>query len=135
MPTRMFGVDQIEIADVINDAPIGLLGNVHVETAIPSFHVIQRNLQSARHDSCQRAICIAQDHDSVRLFGSQNLFTLDQRSTQYVSKRGNINAQKMIWLLDIQIIKEHLVQFVVVVLTRVNQDMFSVLFQRAHDTR
>ena len=64
----MFGVNQVIVSDVINDAPVGFFGHIFIKTAVSGLHVENGNMQALSHVGSKTGIGITQYKEGIRLF-------------------------------------------------------------------
>ena len=83
----VLGIDEVEVGDVVNKSPIGLLGNVLVEAAVAGFHVIDGNVHALGHHCGNAAVRVAQHEDGIGLLGLEDLLRLDQGFAQHMTQR------------------------------------------------
>ena len=117
------GVAEVDVRDMVHDLAVGLLGDALVEAAVAGLHVEDRDMALLRGDGAEAAVCVPEDEERIRLHLLQNgIDRLEDLSGRHggVPSRG---VQEAIRLLEPEVLEEHLVELVVVVLPRVHQDM------------
>src|ERR1035437_8412831 len=129
MTAGVLGVNKVEIGQVIHQLAVGFFGNIRVEGTVARLHVIGRNLHPLGHHKRNGAVGVTEDQKGVGLFFQDHFFRADQQLTQHFSKGRGVQVEEVIGLADPQVVKENLVQLVIIVLAGVNQHMVGVLFQ------
>jgi hypothetical protein len=119
---------------VIHDAAIGLLGNTLVEAAVARFHVEDRDLTSLGRDYRQAAVGITQHQQRLGLLGNQHSIHGGNDLADGLCSAATRSVQEVIRLANAQVVKEDLVELVVVVLTRVHHNMLAILVQASQHT-
>ena len=116
-------IAQIDVADVIHDLAVRLFRNALVKTTVSRLHVEYGNVALLRRNRAQTAIRIAkyQKRLGFRLFknGIDSLKNLAGRHSG-VSAGG---IQEVIGFPEPEILEEHLVQLIVVILSGMHQNM------------
>ncbi len=125
----MLRVDEIEVGDMIDDPPIELLGHIEIEASVAGFHVVDRNLHPPGHDARDGAVGIPENQNRVRFLFLQHALGADKRVAQHITERRRVHLEEMSGLFDFQVLEEHLVQLVVIVLSGVNEYMVRVCVQ------
>ena len=126
---------------MIDDPPIDLLRHALVEAAVPSLHVEDRNLPTLRRDHRQAAVGVAEDEERLGLLRREHVVdSADDppdrlRGASRLAGEGGGRIEEVIRPLHPQILEEDLIQFVVVVLPGVDQDMLAVLVEALEDPR
>lgn len=128
----MLGVDQVEVSDMIDDPAVDLLGNIGIEASVAGLHMKDRDLQPLGHNPGNAAVCVPEDENSIGPLFLQDLFDLDESVAQDRPQRTGIDLQEIIRLSDLQIVEEDLVQFVIIVLAGVDNDMLDMPVEEGH---
>lgn len=131
----MFGVDQIEVADAIDDLSVHFFRHVRVEAAITGFHVIDGDLAALGHDGGDRAVGVTEDEHGIRALCVEHRLDRDQDMAEHPAERGRIDIEEHIGLAQAEILKKDLVQFVVVILSGMHDHVIHVAVERGHDPR
>src|SRR6266850_2957099 len=121
-----FRIWKQNIGGVIDDAAIDFLGYPIVVTAVAGLHVIHRNSQAFGHNRAEAAVRVSQYQEFVRLLIPQNLLQTAQDYADLFAETAS-GAEKMIRLAHAQLVEEDLIQFIVVVLSGVDQDVIADL--------
>ena len=123
----VFGIGHVYIADDIDDAAVGLLGQALVLAAVARFHVENRDMQTLGRDGRETAVGIAQNEQGIGLAGGHELVaTVDDiadGSAEVVTHGIHVDFG----ILEAKVLEEDSVQVVVVVLARVREDAVKVL--------
>ena len=91
------------------------------------------DLQAFGGNHTQAGIRVAQHQHGIRAFRSKQLVALKDNVAHCLAEVLTDHAQVVMRLADTQVVEEHLVQFVVVVLTRMNDREVEVLVGLTHD--
>ena len=116
---------------MIDDAPVDLLRHPLVEAAIPRLHVKDGNLAALGRYHRETAVCIPEHEEGVRLFLSQHRINRRYQPTDRLRRSLGTAAQEMCGPRDTEVIKEDLVELVIVVLPGMDQHMIAVLLASA----
>jgi hypothetical protein len=116
---------------VVHDAPVGLFGHPHVETAVTGFHVKDRNFPALGGDYRQAAVGIPQHQHGLGLHLGQHLVHPNDEIADGVRRAGGIGCtvEEVVGFAHPQVVKENLVQLVIVVLAGVHQHMLAMRIQ------
>ena len=123
----VFGVGHIHIADDIDDATVGLFGQAFVLAAVTGFHVENRDMQTLSANSREAAVRVTENQQGIGLAGDHQLVaTIDDvpdGSAKVITHGIHVNFR----ILEVQVLEEHAVQVVVIILASVRQDAVEVL--------
>ena len=125
---RVLGVDQVEVGDMVNDAAVNLFWHIEVKGTVSRLHVVDWNLHALGHNASDCRIGVTQDEHGVGLFLQEDLFHADQGFAQDVAQGGGVHIEVVVRLAQPKVFKEDLVEFVIVVLTRVHHLVIHVGF-------
>ena len=118
----VLGIGHVHIGDDVHDASVRLLRQALVLAAVAGFHMEDRNVQTLCADDTQAAVGVTQDQHSVRLDSDHQLVALRDDIahglTQVCTHGVHINFR----ISQLQIMEEHAVQVVVIVLPGVGQN-------------
>ena len=123
----MFTISHVHITDDIHNTTVGFLRQTLVLATISCLHVEDRNMQAFRTDNRKAAICITQHENRIWFHFHHQLVTLSNDITHSFTKVVTHGLQIHIWIPKLQILKEHTVQIIVVILTCVCQQTVKVL--------
>ena len=132
VPAGMFGVDEIEVGDVVDEPPVRLLGHVEIEAAVAGLHVEHRHAHAPGHDRGQAAVRVSEDEDGVRTHLTEHPLGPDERPAEDGAERRGVDPEVVVRGPQLQLVEEDLVELVVVVLAGVDQH---VLEPRRRDGR
>jgi hypothetical protein len=119
----VFGVDEVEVGDMVNEAPVGLLWHVLVEAPVAGLHVVHRNPHPLGHDGGDAAVGVPEDEHGVRLFLEQDLLGLDESVPEDPPEAGGVDLEEVVGLADAELVEEDPAELVVVVLPGVHEDV------------
>ena len=126
VPARVLAVAHVDVRDVVDDAAVGLFRQALVEAAVARFHVEERDVQALGGIGREAGVRIAQDEDRVRLqFDHQRITAGDD----IADRRAQIFAdyfEEVIRRPEPEVVEEDLVQFVIVILARMHEDLVEV---------
>jgi hypothetical protein len=106
---------------VINDSTIDLLRNPEVEAAVTSLHVKDRHLPPLRGDSRQGTVGIAEQQQRIGLSFFEGSVSADDHVADGLGWIRTGGFKILIGAANPKLLKEHFIQFVVVILAGVNQ--------------
>ena len=116
-------IGQVDVADVVDDLAVDLLGHALVEAAVARLHVEDRDLLPLGGDGGQAAVGVAQNQHGIGLHLAQDgVGPADDLADRLGGGRAG-GVQKEVGLAELQVLEEDLVQFVVVVLAGVDEDV------------
>ena len=123
---RVLAVCQINVRDDIHDTAVGLLRQAFILTAVACFHMEDGNMQALGGDRRQAGVGVPQNEERVRLDRVHQLIGA-------VDDVANGSAQVVPYCVhvhfgigELQIVKEHAVQGIIVVLPRVGEDTVKI---------
>ncbi|MNR28400.1 hypothetical protein D3C85_1457240 [compost metagenome] len=120
---------------MVDDAAVDLFGHALVEAAIASFHVEGRDLAALGRQDRHAAVGIAQHQERIGLDLGQGLVGGDNHLADGFGAGGAGGAQEMVRFADAQVLEEDFVEFVVVVLSGMNQDVIAMAVQAREHAR
>ena len=98
-------------------------GHVLVEAAVAGLHVVDGNAHPLGHHRRQAAVGVAEDQHGVRPLLEQHLLGLDQHLTEHAAEAAGVDLEEVVGRAQSKLGEEDLIEVVVVVLTRVDQDV------------
>ena len=123
----MFGIGHVHVADDIDDATVGLFGQAFVLAAVTGFHVENRDMQTLSANSRKAAVRVTENQQGIGLAGDHELVAaiddVPDSSAKIVTHGIHINFR----ILEAQVLEEHAIQVVVVVLACMRQDAIEIL--------
>ena len=122
----MLGVAEIHIGGHIHNAAVRFLRQALVKAAVPGLHVENRNVQPLGGDDGQAGVGISQHQHGVRpdLLHEGVAFGDDRADGLAEVCPGGV--QIIVRGPETQVLKEHLVQLVVVILPRVDENLMEI---------
>ena len=131
----VFGVGHVYVADDVDDAAVGLFGQAFVLAAVAGFHVEDRNVQALRGNGREAAVGIAENEQCIGLAGDHQLVAAVDNVTDGSAEVVAHGIHVDFGILEAQVLEEHSVQIVVVVLAGVRQKAVEVLAALVDDCR
>ena len=122
----MLGVGHVHIGDDVHDAAVRLLGQALVLAAVAGLHVEDGDVQPLRTDDGQAAVCVAQHQHGVGLDGGHELVALRDDVAHRLAQIRADGVHIDLGVGQLQVVEEHAVQVVVVVLAGVGQDNIKI---------
>ena len=123
----VFGVRQIDVADDVDDAAVGLLGQALVLAAVSGLHVEDRDVQAFRADHGKTAVGVAEYEHGVRpdldhqLVGTRD--DIAHSLAEVISNCIEVDFR----FCKLKIFEENAVQRVVVILSGVGKNYVEIL--------
>ena len=125
--TGVLRVAQVHVGDNVHDAAVGLLGQALVFAAVAGFHVEDGDVQPLGADDAKAGVGVPQHQHDIGLqlrhqviaFGDD----VPHGLAQGVSHRGQVDVR----VIQLQVVEEHAVEVVVVVLAGVGQEGIEIL--------
>ena len=118
----MLGVGHIHIGDDVHNPAVRLLRQALVLAAVAGLHMEDGNMQTLCTDDTQAAVGVAQHQHSVRLDGDHQLVALGDNVAHGFAQICAYSIHIDFRVCQLQIVEEHTIQVIVVVLTGVRQD-------------
>ena len=131
----MFGVGHVHIADDVHDAAVGLFGQALVLAAVARFHVENRDVQALCGDGRKATVGVAENQQCVRLASDHELVAAIDDVTHGCSEIVTDGIHVNFRILEAQVLEEHAVQVVIVVLAGVRKNAVKVLAALVDDCR
>ena len=134
---RNRAVGQIDVRRVVHDAAVGFFRHALVKAAVAGLHVENRYLAPLGGYDRQTAVGVTQHQHGLGLNIGKNSVHCGNQVADGVGRTAAAfgTVEKIIRLAHAQIVKKHLVQFVVVILARVHQHVVAIPVQRSQHTR
>ena len=132
---RNTAVGKVDVADVIDDLAVNLLWDSLVEAAIACLHVKHRDLAPLRRIGGETRIRVAQNEQCVGLDVAENGIDLGDDVAHGLCCTRAHRTKKIVRLANLQIIEEDLVQFVIVILPGVDDDVIVMPIEGGHHSR
>ena len=128
-------VGHIHIGDNVHNAAIGFLRQALVLAAVASFHVEDGDMQTLCTNDAQTAVGIAQHQNGVRLDSDHQFVALSDNIAHGLAQICAYGIHVDLRVCQLQIMEEHTVQVIVVVLAGVSQNNIKVLTSLVDDGR
>ena len=130
-------VSEVDVRRVVHDATVRLFRHPLVKTAVARLHMKNRHLAPFGWNHRQTAVGVAEHQHGLGLHLRQHAVHSGDEIANGVGGAGAAfgAVQKIVWLAHTQVVKEHLVELVVVVLASVHQHMLAMLIQGGEHTR
>ena len=123
----MFAVGEVDIGDDIHDAAVGLLGEALVLASVACFHVEDRDMEAFGCNDAEAGVGVAKNEDGIGTCGHHELV----RGVDDVATGGAKVVAHGIHIhfgvCKFQVLKEHAIEVVVVVLAGVGENDVEVL--------
>lgn len=132
MAAGVFGVDEVEIGDVVDDAAVDLFGDVEVVAAVAGLHVENRDVHALGHVGGEAGVGVAENEQGIGLFEFEKLLGFFQDVADGFAKRGGAGVHEVVGFAEPEIVPEDLVEFVVVVLAGVGDHLGEVFVEAGH---
>ena len=123
----MFGISHIHIANDIDNAAVRLFGEAFVLATVARFHVEYRDVQALCRDCREATVGVAKDEHRIGLASDHELVAAIDDVTDGGAEVIAHGIHVDFWILEAQVLEEHTVQVVIVVLARVRQDAVEIL--------
>ena len=120
-------VGHVYIADDIHNATVGLLRQTFVLATVASLHVEDRDMQALGTDDAQATVGVAQNQDSIRLDLNHELVALGDDIAHGLAQVVAHGVHLDLGVGELQVLEEHTIEVVVVILSRMRQDGVEVL--------
>ena len=119
---------------MINDLAVYFLRYALVETSIACLHMEYRYFAPLRRNYGQTTVCVSIQQDGIRFHQLHQLIGSSDYVTDGLGHGLACSIQKMIRFPDAKIPKKDFIQFIIVILACMHQDMFRMNIQLADDT-
>ena len=122
VPAGVLGVGEIDIGDDIDNPPVRLLRQALVFATVASLHMENRDVQPFGADDGQAGIRVAQHQHCIRLDGDHQLVAFSDDIAHRLAEVRAHGIHIHLRCGELQVLEEHTVQVVVIVLARVRQN-------------
>ena len=123
----MLAVCHVDIGDDVDDAAVGLLGEALVLAAVAGLHVEDGDVQALCANDAKAGVGVAENEYSIRLGGCKELVgavdDVAAGGTEVIAYGIHVDF----WVFQLQVLEEHAVEVVVVVLAGMGEDDIEVL--------
>ena len=120
-------VAQVHVGDNVHDTAVGLLGQALVLAAVASLHVKNRDVQSLSPDDAQTGVGVPQHQHSVRLQVHHQIVAFGDDVAHGLAQGVPHRVQIDVRVCQAQVLEEHPIEVIVVVLAGVGQDGIEIL--------
>ena len=128
-------VGQVDVRKMIDHLAVAFLRNALVEAAVARLHVEDGDLAPLGGDDGQARIGVAQHQQGIGFLAFEQRVDTGQNVADRLGHAAADRFEKMIGAAQLQFVEENLVQFVVVVLPRVNQHVIGIPVQLGQHAR
>jgi hypothetical protein len=115
------GVGEQDVAAVVDDAAVDLLGHAVVVAAVPGLHVVDGDAEPLGDDRRERAVGVAEDEQAVGPLGEHDALALRDDAPDLLAEAVAADAEEVVGLPDPQLVEEEFAQPRVEVLARVDE--------------
>jgi hypothetical protein len=119
----VFRVNEIEIGDVIDHAPVYLFRHILIEAPIASLHVVHRHTFSTCYQCPDGAVGVAKDEQRVRMVFVDERLDAGQGSGEESPERTGIAGEYEVGSSQAKILKQHGIELRIVILPCVDDDV------------
>ena len=123
---RVLGVAEVYVGGYIHNAAVGFLRQAFVEAAVPGLHMEDRNVKPLGSNDGQAGICVTQHQHGVRLDLLHEIVAFGDNRADRLAEVCTGGIQVIVRRAKPQIFKEHLIQLVVVILPRVDENLLEI---------
>ncbi len=127
VPSRMFGVCEVHVANDIDDAAVRLFRQTFVFAAVARLHMEDRDMEPFRADHGETTVRIAEDEDGVGLEFDHRLIARRDNIAHRFAEVGADRVQIQFRIGESEIFKEDAVERIVVILTGMDQNRIEIL--------
>ncbi len=131
--SRVFGVNEVEVGDVVDQPTVSFLRHVEVEAAISGLHVVDRYAQPPCHQGGDTAVGVPQHQERIRPQVGDGRLDSDQHATQHPPQRGRVHPQETVRLAQPQFGEEDVGESFVPILSGVHQRVVHGVVEPADD--
>ena len=121
----VLGVRQIDVAGMVHDPPVNLLGHAIVEATVARFHMEHGYLAAFCHDDAETRVRISEEQHRVGFFAFEHAVEgFDDAGDRGGGRRAGC-IQEVVRFTYAEIEKKYLVQLEIVILARVHQHVIN----------
>ncbi len=130
-------IRQVDVGDMVDDLPVGLLRHPLVEAPVPRFHVEDWDMALFGRDGTQAAVGVAQHQEGIGPDLLEHRLDVDQDLSDRGRGGSPCGIEEIVGLADAQVLIKYLVEFVVVILARMYGDVLDGIggIQGSHHPR
>ena len=122
----VLGVAEVYVGGYIHNAAVGFLRQAFVEAAVPGLHMEDRNVKPLGGNDGQAGICVTQHQHGVRPDLLHESVAFGDNRADRLAEVCTGGIQVIVRRTKPQILKEHLIQLVVVILPRVDENLLKI---------
>ena len=122
----VLGVAEVYVGGYIHNAAVRLLRQALVKAAVPGLHMEDRNVKPLGGNDGQAGICVTQHQHGVRLDLLHESVAFGDNRADRLAEVCTGGIQVIVRRAKPQIFKEHLIQLVVVILPRVDENLLEI---------
>ena len=130
----MLGIAHIDIGCNVNNSTYYLFRKVLVLATVTSLHVEDRNFKTLCCNNAQARVSVAKNDHRIRLYLNHEVVSLGNDVTHCLTNVLTYYPEVVIRLPKTEILKEYLVEVVIIVLTCVNQHMVEIFIWLLDDS-
>ena len=123
----VFGISHVHVTDDIDDAAVRLFGETFVLATVACFHVENRDVQALSRNCRETTVGVAQDEHRIGLASDHELVAAIDDVADSCAEVIAYGIHVYFRILEAQVLEEHAVQVVIVVLASVRQDAVEIL--------
>ena len=123
----VLGIGHVDIGDDVDDAAVGLLGEALVFAAVAGFHVEDRDVEALCADHGQAGVGVAEHKDRVRHDLRHQLVAARDDVAHGLAQVRADRIQVDLGIVQFEVVEEHAVEVVVVVLPCVRKNRVKIL--------
>ena len=116
----MLGIAHVHIGNVVHNAAVGFLRQALVKAAVAGFHVEDGNVQPLGRNGGKAAVGIAQNQQGIGLLFHHQGVGLGNNVADGFTQVLADGIQIEIWRTQAQVLKEYLIQVIIIVLAGVD---------------
>ena len=122
IPAGVLGIGHVHIGNDVHNPPVGFLGQALILAAVARLHMENGDVQPLGADDGQTGVGITQHQHRVGLNAHHQLVGLGDDVAHGFPQVGTHGVQVHLRIGKLQVVEEHAVQVIVVVLPRVGQN-------------
>lgn len=127
VPPGVFGVAQVHIGDDVHDAAIGLLGQALVLAAVAGLHMEDGDVQPLSADDAEAGVGVPQHQHGIGLQFHHQVVAFGDDVPHGLAQGVPHRVQVDVRVGQFQVVEEHTVEVVIVVLAGVGQEGVKIL--------
>ena len=120
---RDAAVGEVDVAGMVDDFPVAFFGNPLVEATVTGFHVEDGDVALFGGYGAKAGVGVAQNQKGIGVFLLEDRVYVDQDLARGGGGIGSGGIEEMVGLAQTEVFEEEFVEFVIVILAGVDQDM------------